>query len=116
VRRAQLDEILREAARVAGRTELVVIGSRAVHAVTDAAPTEVVVSLECDLLFDEGEPSPKLSCASSDQSPRFARTQASTSTSFHQDCRSCRMAGKIVCTCSTPEAQRDAVSRCTISR
>lgn len=55
MRRAQLEEVLVAAARVAGKNELVVIGSQAVHAVTDAAPAEVLVSLECDVLFEEGD-------------------------------------------------------------
>lgn len=55
MRREQLQELLREAGRIAGRDELVVIGSQAVHAVTGTAPAEVVVSRECDLLLDEGD-------------------------------------------------------------
>jgi hypothetical protein len=55
MRREQLQELLREAGRVAGRDELVVIGSQAVHAVAGTAPAEVVVSRECDLLLDEGD-------------------------------------------------------------
>lgn len=55
MRREQLLELLREAGRVVGRDELVVIGSQAVHAVTGTAPAEVVVSRECDLLLDEGD-------------------------------------------------------------
>jgi hypothetical protein len=55
MRREQLQELLREAGRVIGRHELVVVGSQAVHAVTGTAPAEVVVSRECDLLLDEGD-------------------------------------------------------------
>ncbi|HEX8791466.1 MAG TPA: DUF6036 family nucleotidyltransferase [Polyangiaceae bacterium] len=55
MRREQLQELLREAGRVAGRDELVVIGSQAVHALTGTAPAEVVVSRECDLWLDEGD-------------------------------------------------------------
>lgn len=55
MRREQLQELLREAGRIAGREELVVIGWQAVHAVTGTAPPEVVVSRECDLLLDEGD-------------------------------------------------------------
>jgi hypothetical protein len=55
MRREQLQELLREAGRVSGRDELVVIDSQAVHAVTGAAPAEVVVSRECDLLLEEGD-------------------------------------------------------------
>ncbi len=55
MRREQLQELLREAGRVAGRDELVVIGSQAVHAVAGAAPPEVVVSREVDLLLEDGD-------------------------------------------------------------
>jgi len=55
MRREQLQELLREAGRVAGRHELVVIGSQAVHAVARTAPAEVVVSRECDLLLESGD-------------------------------------------------------------
>jgi len=51
MRREQLELALREATRIA-RSELVVIGSQCVHAVTDAAPAEVVMSLECDVLLE----------------------------------------------------------------
>ena len=53
MKREQFEELVQSVGRAAGRTELVVIGSQAVHAVTDAAPAEVLVSLECDLLLDE---------------------------------------------------------------
>lgn len=55
MRREQLQELLREAGRVARRDELVVIGSQAVHAVAGAAPAEVVVSREVDLLLEDGD-------------------------------------------------------------
>jgi len=38
MQRLQLELVLREAARVAGETEFVLVGSQAVHAHTDKAP------------------------------------------------------------------------------
>lgn len=55
MRRAQVEDLLRELGRVAGRSEVVIVGSQSVHAFTDAAPAEVLVSLECDVLLDEGD-------------------------------------------------------------
>jgi hypothetical protein len=55
MKRAQVEELLREAGRLSASAEFVVIGSQAVHAVTDAAPAEVLVSLECDVLFEVDE-------------------------------------------------------------
>lgn len=53
MKRALLDELLREVERITGERELVMIGSQAVHAVLAEVPAEVVISRECDLLFDE---------------------------------------------------------------
>jgi hypothetical protein len=55
MRADQLRNLLREVGRISGRREIVVIGSQALHALPDAPPVEVVISRECDLLFDEDE-------------------------------------------------------------
>jgi Nucleotidyltransferase of unknown function (DUF6036) len=49
MRKSQFEVLLVEAARACGENELVVVGSRTVHAYTDKAPVEVLVSKECDL-------------------------------------------------------------------
>jgi hypothetical protein len=56
VRREQLLHLVRETARIAGRAEIVVIGSQAIHAVMSDVPADVIVSLECDVLFDANDP------------------------------------------------------------
>jgi len=58
-----LDDLLAELARVSALDEVVVIGSQCVHAVTDRPPPEVVMSIECDVLFDEGELSERVDAA-----------------------------------------------------
>ena len=55
MRREQLLSVLRETARVVGRAEIVVIGSQAMHAVVDDVPADVTISLECDVLFEDGD-------------------------------------------------------------
>jgi hypothetical protein len=49
MQRTQLEATLRAAAQVTGEREFILVGSQAVHAHSDAAPAEVIVSLECDL-------------------------------------------------------------------
>lgn len=55
MKRALLDELLREVERITGDRDLVMIGSQAIHAVLSDVPAEVVISRECDLLLDEGD-------------------------------------------------------------
>lgn len=59
MRRSQLEHLLREVARVTGKNRVAIIGSQCVHAVTDAVPEEVLMSLEVDILVDEADPSAK---------------------------------------------------------
>lgn len=47
--RSQLEKTLRAAGRVAGDAEFFLIGSQAVHAFCRRAPSEVLLSQECDL-------------------------------------------------------------------
>lgn len=49
MQRAQLEVALAAAAAAAGQNEFILVGSQAVHAHTDAAPLEVLISRECDL-------------------------------------------------------------------
>jgi hypothetical protein len=49
--RARLERLL-----VALSRELVMIGSQALRAVAHDAPEEVLISHECDVLFDAGDP------------------------------------------------------------
>jgi hypothetical protein len=49
MQRPQLEAALRAAAEVTGEREFILVGSQSVHAYTDAAPTEVLFSLECDI-------------------------------------------------------------------
>jgi hypothetical protein len=56
MKRALLDELLRDLARITGERELVMIGSQVVHAAVTDVPAEVIISRECDLLFDEDDP------------------------------------------------------------
>jgi hypothetical protein len=49
MRKQQFEALLRAAADVCHETDFVVAGSQAVHAYTDAAPVEVLISKECDL-------------------------------------------------------------------
>ncbi len=60
MRREQLEQLLSEVVRVMGTREVVVIGSQCVHAVTDAAPAEVLISLECDVLVSPGQVADRL--------------------------------------------------------
>jgi hypothetical protein len=55
MKRALLEELLRALGSVTGRRDLVIIGSQAVHAATDAPPGEVLLSRECDVLLDEDD-------------------------------------------------------------
>src|SRR5262245_361066 len=49
MQRVQLETALAAAAKVAGVNEFILVGSQSVHAHTDAAPVEVLVSRECDI-------------------------------------------------------------------
>jgi hypothetical protein len=49
MQRSQLEAALTAAAAAAGETEFILVGSQAIHAHTDAAPVEVLVSRECDI-------------------------------------------------------------------
>ena len=56
MQREQFHELLTRAAEVCAWRTLVVFGSQSVHAITDAPPAEVLVSVECDFWFrDEPE-------------------------------------------------------------
>lgn len=54
MRKEQLESALQEAARIAALKEIVLVGSQAVFAHTDAPPIEVLVSEECDILAKDG--------------------------------------------------------------
>ena len=56
MKRTLLDELLGDVERITGERDLVMIGSQAIHAVAIDVPAEGVMSRECDLLFDEGDP------------------------------------------------------------
>jgi len=56
MRRVVLEELLRELSQIANQQDLVMVGSQTIHAVTDDAPVEVVMSRECDFLLDESDP------------------------------------------------------------
>lgn len=56
MKRTLLDELLCDVERITGERDLVMIGSQVVHAVATDVPAEVVMSRECDLLFDESDP------------------------------------------------------------
>ena len=56
MKRAQLDDLLREVAHVITATDVAMIGSQCVHAATDTPPAEVLMSRECDLLIEESDP------------------------------------------------------------
>jgi hypothetical protein len=53
MKRSQLVELLAAARGIVGERDLVIIGSQCVHARTDDAPAEVLMSRECDVLLDE---------------------------------------------------------------
>ena len=54
--RARLERLLSALSQITRDRELVMIGSQAIHAVTRDAPDEVLISRECDVLFDSGDP------------------------------------------------------------
>ena len=56
MRRELLDTLLRELARVSGKREAVIIGSQSLHADASNLPAEVLISVEVDLLMDDGDP------------------------------------------------------------
>jgi hypothetical protein len=49
MQRHQLEHALRRAAEVTKESEFILVGSQAVHAHTDDAPVEVIISRECDI-------------------------------------------------------------------
>jgi len=49
MRKPQFEELLHAVAEASGETEFIVVGSQAMHAHTEAAPVEVLISKECDL-------------------------------------------------------------------
>jgi hypothetical protein len=54
--RPRLERLLHALSQITRDRELVMIGSQAIHAVTHDAPDEVLISRECDVLFDAGDP------------------------------------------------------------
>jgi len=56
MKRAELEDLLRELARVLGKREVAMIGSQCVHAATNAPPAEVLMSRECDILVEDSDP------------------------------------------------------------
>lgn len=54
--RARLERLLHALSQITRDRGLVMIGSQAVHAATDDAPDEVLISRDCDVLFDAGDP------------------------------------------------------------
>lgn len=54
--RDRLERLLLALSQITQDRDLVMIGSQAVHSVTHEAPDEVVISRECDVLFDPGDP------------------------------------------------------------
>ena len=74
MQRDQFHELLTRVAHVCARKELVVFGSQSVHALTSAPPTEVLVSVECDIwLADEPEVASRLA-AELGKGSAFAKT------------------------------------------
>lgn len=53
MRRAQLEALLKQVHEASGLTQVAMIGSQCIHAVSVAPPAEVLMSEECDVL-DEG--------------------------------------------------------------
>ena len=49
MRKSQFEAALQAAAKVTGEQQFIVVGSQSVHAHTDNAPVEVLISKECDL-------------------------------------------------------------------
>lgn len=49
MRKSQFETALKAAAALSGEQEFIVVGSQSVHAHTDNAPIEVLISKECDL-------------------------------------------------------------------
>ena len=74
MQREQFHDLLRRVADVCARHELVIFGSQSVHAVTASAPTEVLISVECDIwLRDEPELASRLA-AELGKDSTFAKT------------------------------------------
>lgn len=75
MRRVVLEALLHELSRIANEHDLVMVGSQAVHAITDDAPVEVVMSRECDFLLDESDPlTAAIDQSLGPESPRAAET------------------------------------------
>src|SRR5688572_19722733 len=49
MRKRQIEELLREAGKLAHESEFIIIGSQAAHAFTAKPPAEVLLSKECDI-------------------------------------------------------------------
>src|SRR5881397_1623527 len=49
MRKSQFEATLKAAAEVSGEQQFIVVGSQSVHAHTDNAPVEVLISKECDI-------------------------------------------------------------------
>jgi hypothetical protein len=60
VRKAQLEDLLRQLSSLVGSGEVTMIGSQCVHAIVGDAPAEVLLSQECDLLFEGDDPTATL--------------------------------------------------------
>jgi hypothetical protein len=60
MKRTELDDLLRELARVLGKRDVAMIDSQCVHAATDAPPAEVLMSRECDILVEDSDPAREL--------------------------------------------------------
>jgi len=56
MKRSQLEDLLRELARLLRKQEVAMIGSQCVHAATDTPPAEVLMSRECDILLEDSDP------------------------------------------------------------
>src|SRR5262249_7941143 len=56
MRRAELDDLLRELGGMLDTSDVTMIGSQCVHAATDAPPAEVLMSRECDVLIADSDP------------------------------------------------------------
>lgn len=54
MRRAQLIDLLSALGRVSGETDVVLVGSQCIHAISENPPAEVLMSAECDVLVADG--------------------------------------------------------------
>jgi len=75
MQREQFHDLLNRAALITSRTELIIFGSQAVHAVTNTPPVEVLVSVECDFwIADDPELAARLSSELGKSSPYAVHT------------------------------------------